>query len=163
MIGEGRDPFRYFAADILLVEARARDAIGMPVQTLRAVIEIGEYIRRDAVVVVEEIAFGILFFGPKDLAEMREAHFMPADLYRLFVLARGKKRRAFFLRHRCRGRIARDLPRRAAPRSFRRRGFRSRGFCCCPRGCCTCPGGGAIALPLRGPGILRDLLERLLR
>src|SRR5207302_5990920 len=61
-----------FLTDILLEEIAARDAVGMPVQRLRAIAQMRQHEGRHAPVIVDEIALGVTFFGPVELVEVRE-------------------------------------------------------------------------------------------
>ena len=66
----GFHPGRRRLAQVLLEEALARDAVGMPVQRLGPVLEVGEDPLRHPPVIFDQVSLGVPLPGPEDLVEM---------------------------------------------------------------------------------------------
>jgi len=69
---DGRDPVREVLPDLLLVEALGFDPVGESLQNQRPVLQPREHVRRDPLVVPDQIALGQTVVGEEDLVFVRE-------------------------------------------------------------------------------------------
>src|SRR5262249_22814513 len=69
---------------VLLEEALAVDAVGMPVERLGTILQVGQNESRDVAIVLDQVALGVAFIGPVKLTEVCQMERVPINLNVLF-------------------------------------------------------------------------------